>query len=257
MTARLGLGRAGAVVLALVFALPLAALVVQAFADAWRAPDLVPRELGLRGFREAFADGGAGAAFATSLQVAVVTTLVALAVGWPAARALGERRLRRPTPVLVLLGLPLLVPPLATGVGLTEWFIRLRLVDTLPGLVLAHLTVVLPYVTLILAAAFGARLTRSEEMARTLGIPPWRCLVLVTLPSVRPLLATAALMGFLVSWSQYGSSLAIGGGRPTLPIVLLPFVGNDAQVAAALSLLFLAPAVAALGLAAWAARRAA
>jgi hypothetical protein len=54
--------------------------------------------------------------------------------------------------------------------------------------------------------------------------------------------------------SQYGLSLAVGGGLPMLPIVLLPFVGTDPQVAAALSLLFLAPAVAALALAAHAGR---
>jgi hypothetical protein len=59
----------------------------------------------------------------------------------------------------------------------------------------------------------------------------------------------AALIGFLVSWSDYGTSLAVGGGRPMLPVVLLPFVGADPQVAATLALLFLAPAVAVLALA--------
>ena len=76
----------------------------------------------------------------------------------------------------------------------------------------------------------------------------------MTLPAVRPSLAAAMLLGFLVSWSEYGSSLAVGGGRPMLPLVLLPFVRSDPQVASALSLLFLAPAVAALVLAARAAR---
>jgi len=39
---------------------------------------------------------------------------------------------------------------------------------------------------------------------------------LVTLPSVRACLAAAFLLGFLVSWSQYGSPLAVGGGLPML-----------------------------------------
>jgi putative spermidine/putrescine transport system permease protein len=82
--------------------------------------------------------------------------------------------------------------------------------------VLAHLTVVLPYVVLVLAPGFGGRFAELEEMARTAGLGPARRLALVTLPSLRPALAAAALLGFLVSWSQYGSSLAVGGGPPTV-----------------------------------------
>lgn len=72
----------------------------------------------------------------------------------------------------------------------------------------------------------------------------------VTLPTVAPVVAVAALLGFVISWSQYGTSLAVGGGRPLLPPVLLPFVGHDAQVASALSLLFLGPPLIVAGVAA-------
>jgi putative spermidine/putrescine transport system permease protein len=246
-------GRAAATALGVVFAAPLVVLLVQAVADQWRAPALLPQQLGTRGLQVAIS-GDAGSALVNSLQVAVATTAAALLLGWPAARALGDRRLRRPTPVLVLLAMPLLVPAYATGTGLAEWFLRLGLAGRL-GLVLAHLTVVLPYVVLVLASGFGERLADLEEMASTTGLSPARRLALVTLPAVRPTLAAAGLLGFLVSWSQYGLSLAVGSGLPMLPIVLLPFVGTDPEVAAALSLLFLAPAVAALALAARAARR--
>jgi len=239
---------------ALLFALPMAALVVRAVADEWRAPALVPQRFGLRGFEVAFGCGSAGAAFAGSLAVALVTTGAALALGWPAARVLGERRLRRPGLMFLLLAMPLLVSPYATGAGLTEWFIRLGLAGTLSGLVLAHLVLVLPYVVVVLLSGFGSRVGELEEMARTFGASPLRRLAWVTLPSVRATLAAAGLLGFLVSWSQYGSSLAVGAGRPMLPLVLLPFVRTDPQVAAALALLFLAPALAALAVAARASR---
>jgi len=236
---------------ALLFALPLAALVVRAVADEWRAPALVPQRFGLRGFDVVLQ---AGAAFAGSLAVALVTTALALLLAWPAARVLGERRVRRPGLVFLLLAMPLLVSPYATGAGLTEWFIRLGLAGTLPGLVLAHLVLVLPYVVVVLLSGFGPRVGELEEMARTFGASPLRRLAWVTLPSLRATVATAALLGFLVSWSQYGSSLAVGAGRPMLPLVLLPFVRTDPQVAAALALLFLAPALAALAVATRASR---
>jgi len=238
--------RAAAVLVALLSAAPLAALVVRALADEWRAPALVPQAIGTRGFEVAFGGGPAGAALTTSLLVACASTIIALALGWPAARVLGERRLRRPGLVFVLLAMPLLVPPYAIGSGLTEWFIRLGLAGTVVGLVLAHLVFVLPYVVVVLLSGFGSRLTELEEMAQTFGADRVARFKWVTVPSIRPTVAAAALLGFLVSWSQYGSSLAVGAGRPLLPVVLVPFVGTDPQVAATLALLFLAPAVIAL-----------
>ncbi len=243
-----------AVVAATVLALPLLALVLRAFADEWRAPALLPQRLGLRGVRVAFG-GETGAAFVNSAQVALLTVAIALVIAWPAARVLGERRLRRPGPVFLLLAMPLLIPSYAVGTGLTEWFIRLGLDGTTPGLVAAHLTTVLPYVTLVLLSGFGPRLSAVEEMGSVLGLSPVRRLWLVTIPAAAPTIGAAVLLGFLVSWSDYGASLALGAGRPMLPVVLLPFVGGDPQVAATLTLLFLAPAVAALVLTVRAGRR--
>jgi putative spermidine/putrescine transport system permease protein len=245
--------RAAAAALGVLFAAPLLVLPVQAAADAWRAPALLPQRLGTRGLQVALT-GQAGSALVNSLVVAAATTTLALLLGWPAARALGSYRLRRPAPILVLLAMPLLVPAYATGTGLAEWFVRLGLAGGRLGLILAHLTVVLPYVLLVLAAGFGERLSDLEDMARTMGLGTPRRLALVTLPVVRPTLAAAGLLGFLVSWSQYGLSLAIGSGLPMLPLVLLPFIRTDPQVAAALALEFLAPTLAALAVAARASR---
>ncbi|MGD9570905.1 MAG: ABC transporter permease [Thermoleophilia bacterium] len=245
--------RPGGVVLVALLALgalvPVLTLAVQAAADEWRAPSPLPQRYGTRGIEEAFADAsGAVEAVTNSLTVALAATAIALVLAWPAARVIGERRLRHPAVVWVLLGLPLLVPPFATGSGLTEWFIRLGLADTLPGLVVAHLVPVLPYVVLILASGFGPEVRDLEEAAAVHGAGPACRLLLVTLPALAPVVAVAALLGFLVSWSQYGLSLAVGGGTPMLPLKLVPFIGSDPQVAAVLALVFLAPAILAVAL---------
>ncbi|MGD9734050.1 MAG: ABC transporter permease [Solirubrobacterales bacterium] len=248
--------KAGGAIAVVLFAAPLVVLVLQAFAEVWRYPALLPQRWGLRGFQVAFEGDQALQATLDSLEVALLSTAAAIVLAWPAARALARSRGRLRMATIVVLALPLLVPPLATGTGLAEWFIRLGLADTRIGVALAHLTVVLPYVLLALIPGFNPRLRELEEMAASLGVGPVRRLYSVTLPGIRAVLVAAALLGFLVSWSQYGSSLAVGGGLPMLPLTLLPFVGSDPTVAAALSLLFLAPAVLALLLASRAAREA-
>lgn len=59
----------------------------------------------------------------------------------------------------------------------------------------------------------------------------------------------ALALAFTVSWSQYATSLTAGGGTPMLPLVLVPYVRSDPQVAAVLTLVFLLPPVVALGVA--------
>ena len=247
MTARRRGGSALTAAIALLVVVPLLVLPVRAVADVWRAPALLPQEWGTRGIEVVLSPGtGTLPAIGNSLLVAVVTTVLALVLAWPAARWLATAGAARRTPVLVVLALPLLVPPLAIGSGLAEWFLRLDLTDSVPGLVLAHLVAVLPYVTIVLAPGFGPSVRAAEEVARTLGADRWQVLRLVSMPMLAPSLAVASLLGGLVSWSQYGSSLGVGRGVPMLPLVLEPFVGRDPQVAAALAMVFLAPALVAL-----------
>ncbi len=242
---------AGWLAVGLLIVLPGLSLVLQSFADSWRAPSVLPQEFGLRGFEIAFSSAGATAAGLDSLLVATATTMLCLLLAWPAARALATSGINRSPVVVLLIALPLLMPPYLAGFGLTEWFIRLGLDGTVTGLVLAHTVLALPYVIVILTFGFGSRLRELEEMADLAGLSRLRRLAWVGLPSNRPALATAGLLSFLVSWSQYGPSLAVGGGRATLPVVMLPFIRTDPQVAAALGLLFILPAMAVL---AWAVR---
>ncbi len=242
---------AGWLAAGLLILLPACSLLLQSFADSWRAPDVLPGEFGLRGFDIAFSSAGALGAGLDSLAVALATMVLCLALAWPAARTLAENGIARSPAVMLLIALPLLMPPYLAGFGLTEWFIRLGLDGTLAGLVLAHTVLALPYAIVILTFGFSRRLWELEEMADLAGLSRVKRLFWVSLPSSRPALATAGLLSFLVSWSQYGPSLAVGGGRATLPVVLLPFIRTDPQVAAALGVLFILPAMLAL---AWAVR---
>lgn len=233
--------------LALAATLPILTLAVRALADVWRAPAVLPQQLGLRGVRYALSAGaGVPEAVLNGIVVALLASSAALVLGWPAARALAaaSRRMRRT--LTIAIALPLLVPQFAVGAGLAEWFIRLGVSDTLLAVAIAHLIYTLPYVVVVLAGAFSSELLELEEAAATVGAGPLQRLIGVSLPARRGALATAATIALVVSWSQYGTTLAIGGATTTLPVMLVPFAQSDPQIAATLSLLFLAPAVVAL-----------
>lgn len=225
---------------------PVSLLGLWSFTHAWFWPDLLPREWSLRAWSYLFSPGaGVGEALATSLFIALLVALLALFIAWPAARVVAGAWFRGKRALLFLLLLPIIAPPLASTMGMHALFLRFGLADTLVGVVLAHLVPSVPYATMVLTGSFSRFEIGFEEQARTLGasrLQVWRH---VTVPALRPGMAVAAAFAFLISWSQYLTTLIIGGGRvQTLPLTLVAFQrSGDEAVAAALSLIFLAPAV--------------
>lgn len=219
--------------------LPILPLVIWSFAYGWRFPDLLPRDWSLDAWSYALSpsSGVLKSLFITTL-IATATTLLAALIGVPAGRALALHRFRGKALVTLLLLAPTVLPGIAVAFGLHGVFLRLGLAGTTTGVILAHLVPVLPYMTLVMAAVFARFDPDLEAQARSLGATPWQCFRHVTLPAILPGLLTAALFSFLVSWSQYLLTLAIGGGRvQTLPLVLFSFASagrNDLAGAVAL-----------------------
>lgn len=228
---------------------PLVPIALQAVADEWHGPAVWPQRLGWRGVRAVFDDPLVPQALGNSAVVAVGVVVLALAVGWPVARAVAGADRTTRVVLLAVVVAPVLLPPLATGQGLATWLLRLGWGDRLAGVALAHLVQVVPYVVVGLVPAFTRGLAAAEEAATALGASASLRLRTVTLPACLPFLAVAVALGLAVSWSQYATSLATGGGIPFLPLVLVPFVRADPQIAAVLNLVFLLPTLALVGLA--------
>jgi putative spermidine/putrescine transport system permease protein len=230
--------------LALWLVLPLVPLAIWSFAHGWRFPALLPRDWSLRAWTTAFSPGGGilESLWLTTC-IALATTLIAALVGVPAGRALGLHDFRGKGLVLLILAAPVIVPAIAVAPGLHGVFLQLGLTGTVQGVVLAHLIPVIPYMVLIMASVFAGFDTVQEDQARSLGARPWAVWRHITLPAILPGLLTGALFAFLVSWSQYLLTLAIGGGRvQTLPLSLYAYASagrND--LAGAIAVLYLLP----------------
>lgn len=231
---------------------PLAALALYALSARWFYPQVLPTEWTLQPLVRLVASPRTREALWSSLAIAVVVTTLALLIALPAARTLGLRRFRGRGLVLLIMFLPIVVPPLATGMGLNIVLLRLGLAGSSLGVVLVHLVPVLPYTVFALLGVFARYDEHYEQQARTLGASPSRVLLRVTLPLAGPGIAVAALFAFLISWSQYVLTLLIGGGRViTLPILLFSAIaGGNPSTTAVLALIFAAPPIIAIALAA-------
>jgi putative spermidine/putrescine transport system permease protein len=249
----------------IVFALvlPIISFLMNAFAFRWFYPQLIPNEWSLQAWerlevlppegertldnwwRLLTSGSDLAEAMVTSLALGGGVTVVSVIIGLPAARALGLYRFRFKRLVEFMILAPTIVPVIAFVLGLNINFIRWNLSGNIWGVGLVHLVPVMPYVVLTLSGVFANYNPEFEEQARSLGAGPIRTFWYVTLPAIMPGIVVAALFAFLVSWSQYLLTFLIGAGRViTIPILLFAqATGGNNAVTAAMSLIFIAPAV--------------
>lgn len=225
---------------------PLIPLLLWSFSHRWLFPDLLPAAWSWRAWRYLFSGtSGAPEAFLNSLIVACLATALSIIVGVPAGRAMGLHRFRGKWLVEFLILAPVIVPSLAVVMGIHVIFIKYGLVETITGVVLAHLIPTTPYMVLVMSGLFANYDTAFEEQARVLGAGPVAVFRYVTLPAIWPGIIVGGLFAFIISWSQYILTLLIGGGSvPTLPVLLFAFAaGGDKAAMSALAVLFVLPAI--------------
>ena len=173
-----------------------------------------------------FVDG-----FVASLEVGLVAMLAGLLAGVPASLCLARYRFRGHEALNTLLLLPLVVPGVVAGTAIyvfqveTEILTGLPLVASLPGLVLAHVLITIPWTVRLVTASLAGLDRTVEEAALSLGAGPWTTFRRVTLPLIRPGVVAAALFSFIISFGNLEMSLfLVGPGRTTLPIAILQYL---------------------------------
>lgn len=183
--------------------------------------------------------------FAISLVTGLIVSLVATTLGVLAALGIRRARGRAAGALSTFILSPLLMPSVVLGLALMLVFARLQLVDTRLGLVLAHTVITLPYAFRTVLASLETYNASSEDAARVLGARPFTVFRRVTLPLIRPGVASALVLGFLVSFDESVISLFVTGRQTrTLPVVLLNYIEVQADpVVAALSVVLVAISV--------------
>jgi multiple sugar transport system permease protein len=189
----------------------------------------------LDNYIEAFVDKGFTDNLINSAVVGVVSTLIALVVGVPAAYSLS--RANRGESFMMALLAARLLPAMVLAVPLFVLASSLGLRDTYFALVAAHLTFALPFTVWMMRGFFLAVPTSLDEAARLDGCGEWRTFGSVILPIVKPGLAATAIFCLINSWNEFLFALVLTGRHTeTLPVaipsLITPIGTSWGQVAA-------------------------
>jgi molybdate transport system permease protein len=200
------------------------------------------------------------------LQIATFTMLAALiatvvmlvpgvAIGWLLARTNFRGKALLETAV----SLPLVMPPVATGL-LLLWLLGRRgplgfllellgveVVFTPGAVVIAMVIMGLPLLVRTARSGFEQATKRYEQIAETLGAGPWRVFTTITLPLAFRSILAGALLGFSRALGEFGATIVIAGSIPghtrTLALGIYSFAEMGQNRDAAI-LLFISIAIA-------------
>ncbi|MEH3141109.1 MAG: ABC transporter permease [Mycobacterium kyogaense] len=164
------------------------------------------------------------ASIRVGLLVAVVATIcgTAAAVAFSRTRFFGDQGLRA-----VLLS-PMIVPVIVVSIGIYAIYLRLNLLGTTLGFVVAHSVLALPFVIIPVSASLAGFDRRLEDAASVCGAGRWTTFRTVTLPQVAPGVLSGALFAFATSFDEVVLSLFIQSPYlQTLPVRMYASVTRD------------------------------
>ncbi len=196
-----------------------------------------------------------------SLTTATVSAVVSMVVAVPVAYAISRARFPGKDIVGSLLDLPIVISPVALGAALLVFFNTplgsaiddniIKFVFSVPGIVLAQVTVITALAVRLLKSTFDSIDPRYEQVARTLGCGKLVAFFRVTLPLARDGLIASGILTWARAVGEFGATVMLAGATAmkteTLPTAIFLSLGSaDVEKAIAVIFVLILIAVAAL-----------
>jgi spermidine/putrescine transport system permease protein len=174
-----------------------------------------------------FAYPGLQDALKVSIEIAVLSSLIATILGTLMALALVRYRFRGAGLTNMLVFVPLTTPEIVLGASLLALFVHWGVPQGFTTILIAHIMFNISYVVVTVKARLAGFDRHLEEAAMDLFANEWTTFFRVTLPLIMPGIVSAALLAFALSIDDFVITYFNAGSVTTFPL----FVWGSARVA--------------------------
>jgi molybdate transport system permease protein len=182
-----------------------------------------------------------------SLSVGLASTLLILPFGIALAWLFARKEWPLKSVVETAVLLPLVMPPVSTGLILLKIFGRrspvgnwlyergVEIVFNWKGVLIAMSVMSFPLLVRSVRTSFAEVNPRLEQIAATLGAPPWKIFFVITVPLAYKGIVAGALLAFSRALGEFGATILLAGNIPgetqTLSLAIYNFVqlGKDSE----------------------------
>ncbi|HEX7075317.1 MAG TPA: ABC transporter permease [Hyphomicrobiaceae bacterium] len=206
---------------------PIAVVVLLSFAES-RFGSFPIEHFSLRWFVELAHNEAIVRAFQTSMLLGALTSVIATAIGIPAALAIVRYDFPGKNLVTTALIAPILVPEVVLGVALLLFLRWLAMPRSFALLMMGHVIITLPFVLLVVQARLAGIRPEYEEAARSLGANRLQTFLEVTLPLLMPAVLAGMLFAFTISFDDVTATLFWkSAGTETVPTQIFAMLRNS------------------------------
>jgi spermidine/putrescine transport system permease protein len=174
-----------------------------------------------------FAYPGLSSALKISVEIALLSSVVATALGTLIALALVRYRFRGSATTNLLIFIPMTTPEVVMGASLLALFVNWKVPQGFGTILIAHILFNISYVVVTVRARLVGFDRHLEEAAMDLGANEWVTFQKVTLPLIMPGILAAGLLAFALSIDDFVITYFNAGATVTFPL----FVWGAARVA--------------------------
>lgn len=154
----------------------------------------------------------------TSIQVGIITTILALILGILAAEGIHKSDFKLKGLITELFMMPMLVPAIIVGLALYRFEAQSSLTGTITGLIIAHTLLAIPFVIRTILASLIGLNPNYELAAQNLGANKFTAFMKVTFPILKPAVFSGAMFAFATSFDEIVVTQFISGIKvATLP----------------------------------------
>jgi multiple sugar transport system permease protein len=192
-------------------------------------PYLFPLHGTLEGYRAVLHQQGPY--LGTSLLIGLGTVVLTVALSAPAGYSLAKLRPRGGSVLSFVLLIAQMIPGIIMAMGFYAIYLRLGVLNSAAGLVLADSTIAVPFGVLIFTAFMSGIPDDLVNAAVVDGAGRFRTFWSVVLPVSRNAVVTVSLFAFLWAWSDFVFATTLDGGGSQQPITLgiYHYIGNNNQ----------------------------
>lgn len=176
---------------------------------------------GLDLFIERLTEPATVAAMLLTFRIALITSLINLVIGTAMAFVLVRTHIPGKRVLDAIVEIPLSIPTVVVGFALLllysnkgilgQYLSGVKLMFSLPGIILAHVFVTFPYMVRQVGSVLAGLDVNVENASKTLGANSWQTFFFVTLPALRTGIISGTVLVFAKSLGEFGATMMVSG----------------------------------------------
>jgi spermidine/putrescine transport system permease protein len=200
--------------------LPIAIILLFSFNDTHSKFNFTWQGFTLKNWQDPFGVPGLLDAMRNSVEIALISTVIATALGTFMALALVRYEFRGRAPINFFIFLPLATPEVVMGASLLSLFLTIGFATGFATIVIAHVMFNISFVVVTVRSRLIGFDRSLEEAAQDLGANGFQTFMRVTLPLIMPGVLAAALLSFALSIDDFVITNFNAGSTVTYPLYI-------------------------------------